>query len=109
MKLVFICSPFAGDMEGNAKRAQRYCRFAMMQGFAPFASHLHFPQFLDDTSPAEREIGINMGLAILEYCSELWAFGQKTSPGMAVEIEKAGQLGIPIRRFTTACEEVPET
>ncbi len=27
--LVFICSPFAGDIESNILRAQGYCRFAV--------------------------------------------------------------------------------
>ncbi|SHK56350.1 DUF7768 domain-containing protein [Paramaledivibacter caminithermalis] len=26
-KIVFICSPFAGDIEGNTERARRYGRF----------------------------------------------------------------------------------
>jgi len=109
MKLIFICSPFAGDMEGNTIRARRYCRFAMEQGHLPFAPHLLFPQFLDDTDPEERMQGINMGLSVLGYCSELWAFGPEPSPGMVVEMDWAGKLGIPIRRFTTSCKEVART
>ncbi len=27
-KKVFICSPFRGDMEGNARKAASYCRMA---------------------------------------------------------------------------------
>ena len=37
--LVFICSPYAGDMEGNARRAREYCRFAVAQNCIPLAPH----------------------------------------------------------------------
>jgi len=30
--LVYICSPFSGDTEGNIKRAQDFCRFALEKG-----------------------------------------------------------------------------
>ena len=56
--LVYICSPFAGDMERNTQRARRYSRFAVRNGAIPFAPHLLFPQFLDDGKPAERAIGM---------------------------------------------------
>jgi len=106
MKLIFICSPFAGDMEGNTVKARRYCRFALEEGHVPFAPHLLFPQFLDDTKPDERQAGIEMGLSVLEHCSELWCFGE-ISPGMAIEIDKAGNtLGIPVRRFDQNCREI---
>ena len=47
-KKVFICSPFRGDMEGNARKAAAYCRMACEQGFLPVAPHLLFPQFLNE-------------------------------------------------------------
>ena len=46
-KKVFICSPFRGDMEGNARKAAAYCRMACEQGFLPVAPHLLFPQFMN--------------------------------------------------------------
>ena len=30
--LVYICSPFAGDTEGNTQKARRYSRFAVKNG-----------------------------------------------------------------------------
>lgn len=56
--LVYICSPLAGDTEGNTQKARRYSRFAVRNGAIPLAPHLLFPQFLDDTKPAERAIGM---------------------------------------------------
>jgi hypothetical protein len=100
MKLIFICSPFAGDMEGNIVRARKYARFAMEQGHIPFVPHLLFPQFLDDADPAERKQGVDMGLSVLGLCHELWSFGSEPSPGMAAEIDWAEKLNIPVRRWT---------
>lgn len=104
--LVFICSPFAGDMEGNTKRAREYSRFAVSKDCIPIAPHLLFPQFLEETDPAGRELGISFGLVLQSMCREMWVFGDTVSKGMAVEIEKAGERGIPIRYFTDRCVEV---
>ena len=104
--LVFICSPFAGDMEGNAKRAQEYSRFAVLKNYIPIAPHLLFPQFLEETDPAQRELGISFGLVLQSMCREMWVFGDTVSKGMAVEIGKAKERGIPIRYFTEHCVEV---
>lgn len=37
--------------------------------------------------------------------SHKWVFGNRISPGMAVEIKKARRWNIPVRYFTTQCEE----
>ena len=61
--LVFICSPYAGDMEGNALRAREYCRFAVAQNYIPLAPHLYFPQFMEEGDPKQRSLGIWAGAA----------------------------------------------
>ena len=104
--LVYICSPFAGDMERNTQRARRYSRFAVRNGAIPFAPHLLFPQFLDDGKPAERAIGRFRGMVLLGKCEQLWVFGKTISTGMAAEIEKAEKRDMVIRYFTENCEEV---
>ena len=104
--IVFICSPFAGDIENNVKAARRYCRFAVEMGNIPFAPHLLFPQFLDDSDPKERELGLFFGVALMSKCAEVWVFGEKVSAGMAKEIEIAEKRGMRIRRFNSKCEEV---
>ena len=63
--LVFICSPFAGDIKRNVAAARQYCKFAVSKGNIPFAPHLLFPQFLNDGNLYDRETGMVMGLAIL--------------------------------------------
>lgn len=104
--VVYVCSPFSGDPVGNAEMASRYCRFAVDTGYAPFASHLFFPQFLDDGIPEERELGMFMAIIILTKCAELWVFGDRITKGMSQEIRKAESRNMIVRYFTTDCEEV---
>jgi hypothetical protein len=104
--VVYICSPFSGDMETNLANARRYCRFAIDRGCIPIAPHLLFPQFMDDSIQAERDLALRMNLILLTKCAELWAFGERVSKGMSIEIARAKRKGQPIRFFTDDCEEV---
>ena len=105
--IVYICSPFAGDTEKNVEAAKRYSRYAVDAGYIPIAPHLLFPQFLDDTNPKERELGLLFGNALLSKCAEMWVFGDRISEGMDAEIKRAVWKGHRIRYFSEACEEVP--
>ena len=99
--LIFVCSPYRGDMATNTQNARRYCRLVVEQGGIPFAPHLLFTQFLNEDKVAERRRGLWMGMEMLRLCDELWAFGEP-SEGMRMEIEQAGRLGIPVRRLYVA-------
>ena len=91
-KKVFICSPFRGDMKGNARRAAVYSRMACEEGYLPIAPHLLFPQFLNEGIEEERRLGIAMGMELLALCDEVWVFGEATE-GMAAEIASATEQG----------------
>ena len=60
---VVIESPYAGEVVRNVAFARNVCRYAVERGYAPTASHLLLPQFLNDGNPEERVAGINAGLA----------------------------------------------
>ena len=104
--IVYICSPYAGDVEVNVENARRYCRFAVDAGYIPIAPHLYFPQFMDDANPRERDLALFMDIVLLTKCAELWVFGDTVSKGMSIEIEKARRKGQTIRYFTENCQEV---
>lgn len=106
MPIVFICSPYAGDVDGNTKRAQSYSRFAADNGYIPFTPHLLFPQFLDDTNPRERDLGLHFGRAFLPKCAEVWVFGDRITSGMNAEIRQARRKGKRIRYFTEDLKKV---
>ena len=52
--VVYVCSPYSGNVEENVQNARRYCRFALENRTIPLAPHLLYPQFMDDNDPAER-------------------------------------------------------
>ena len=101
--LVYICSPFSGDISANIDRARRYSRFAVDSKAIPIAPHLLFPQFMDEST--ERELAVFMDMVLLGRCEEVWVFGSHISDGMATEIEKAKRKQIRIRYFTEDCKE----
>lgn len=104
--IVYICSPFAGDLEKNVVAARTYSRFSVEQGYIPIAPRLLFPQFLDDSDPKERELGLFFGNAIMSKCSEVWVFGSHISSGMEAEIKRAKWKNYRLRHFTENLEEV---
>ncbi len=101
--LVYICSPFSGDISGNIDKAKKYSRFAVDQKAIPLAPHLLFPQFMDEDT--ERELAVFMDMVLLGRCKEVWVFGSHISDGMAAEIEKAKRKQIKLRYFTEDCKE----
>lgn len=101
--LVYICSPFSGDVSGNIERAKKYSRYAVDSKAIPIAPHLLFPQFMSDD--AERELALFMDMVLLGKCEELWVFGELVTEGMSAEIAKAKRKNMKIRYFTEDCEE----
>lgn len=101
--LVYICSPFSGDVSGNIERAEKYSRYAVDSKAIPIAPHLLFPQFMSDD--AERELALFMDMVLLGKCEELWVFGELVTEGMSAEIAKAKRKNMKIRYFTEDCEE----
>ena len=98
-RLVYIASPYAGDIQSNVEFAKAACRFAVSQGATPLAVHLLYPQILDDRIPDERTAGIQMGLRVLRACDELWVCGDFISHGMQAELDAAKEWGIPVKQM----------
>lgn len=99
MKTVFVCSPLRGDVEKNIGIARELCRAAIMaEGVAPFAPHVFYTQFLDDSKPEERNFGMLAGIRFLRKCDEIWVFDVNGvfTEGMLKEIAEADRAGIPI-------------
>jgi hypothetical protein len=98
LPLIIVESPLAGHPHGPVKGLEfaRACcaDVARNYGCSVFASHLFYTQFLDDTNPTERVLGINLGLAlaaradIIRYYTN---FG--ISGGMQLSITTAAKWG----------------
>ena len=108
LPLVYVCSPYAGDIENNVKNAKAYSRYAVKENAIPVTPHLLYPQFMDDGNDAEREMAMHFNYVLLGKCTELWVFGGVVSRGMAREIGVAKKRRMKIRWFDDAMKEVNE-
>ncbi len=108
MPLVYICSPYRGEVKKNVLRAKRYSAFAVREEVIPITPHLLFPQFMDDDNPKERALAMRFNYVLLGKCKELWVFGEKITEGMDYEIQIAMKRRMKIRYFDTRCREVLE-
>ena len=101
--LVYICSPYAGDIEKNTYRARAFSRLAVEKKYIPIAPHLLCPQYLNEET--ERWLGLKMGIVFMGKCEEIWVFGDVISEGMVSEIDKAKRMRKKIRYFTDDLQE----
>ncbi len=104
--LVYICSPYSGNVETNTERAKKFCRFAVDKGQIPLAPHLMLSRFMDDSQ--ERDLIMFMDVVLLGKCKELWVLGDEITDGMRTEIETAKRRRQLIRWFNPDFEEVDE-
>lgn len=105
--LVYICSPYAGDVQQNTENARRYSRFALLRNTIPLAPHLLYPQFMNDSDPAERQLAQHkINYVLVGKCDELWVFGNVLSSGMEYEVSIAKKRRMKIRYFTDDLKEV---
>lgn len=87
--LIFVCSPYRGNIEANTAYAIRACKYVVKCGYIPIAPHLYFTRFLDDSDSYERNSGLEAGLELLSRCAGIWVFGEKVTEGMEKEISYA--------------------
>ena len=95
-RLVFLESPYAGDVIRNVAYAKACMFDSIQRGEAPFASHLLYAQagILDDTNVNEREAGIQCGLAWAEKAEATVVYMDLgVSPGMKRGIDAAKVCG----------------
>lgn len=95
---IYVASRYAGDVEANVAAAVEFCKYVIERKCIPVASHLLYPQMLDDNNPDERELGLMFGLSLLAVCDEVWCFGDvEASAGVQQEITEARRLGKMVR------------
>ena len=98
MRLVILESPYAGDIEANVEYARAAVRDSLARGEAPIASHLLYtqPGILRDEVLAEREWGINAGLAWRKVAEATVVYTDRgITKGMEYGIAAAQAQGIP--------------
>lgn len=119
MKRVLIESPFGTNPDGtradeatmarNVEYARRAMLWCLRQGYAPYGSHLLYPQCLDDSTPSERELGIQAGFAWGAAAELVIVFEDyRLTPGMLRGVERSNAAGQPIQHLTIGANEAVE-
>ena len=103
--LVYICSPFSGDIEGNKQKAAEFAHFAYKQGCIPLTPHLLFP-FMNEDNREERALALRMDIILMGKCQEVWVLSERITSGMSAEIEKATKRRQTVRYFSNDFVEV---
>ena len=106
---ILIESPLASPTETGLGLNQLYGRAALrdslLRGEAPMASHMLYAQryVLDDTNPAEREIGMLAGFSWLPMVDHVAVYIDRgISNGMREGISRAEALGLDIEERSLA-------
>lgn len=94
--LVILESPYRGQTLREDLRNVLYARRALKDcidlGEAPIASHLLFPQILNDHKPEERALGIEAGTAwfrVADYIIFYMDYGMSVGMKAALELAQA--------------------
>ena len=104
--LVYICSPYAGDVHLNTQRARKYSRFALKQNTIPLAPYLLYPQFMNIKDAGEQRLARHkISYVLVSKCDELWVFGSSISAEMEYAISVAEKRKMKIRYFTDELKE----
>src|SRR5215469_5295338 len=106
MILVYLESPFAGEIAVNLAYARACMADCLARGEAPLASHLLYTQegILRDDVPGERRLGIEAGFAWAMHAARTVVYVDRgLSSGVLGGIEAAQQAGrtIEFREFAT--------
>jgi len=108
-RLVIVESPYAtngGAPSDNGRTVDdnigyaRLCLYdCLKRGEAPLASHLLYPQVLNDANADERAWGLEAGLVWIAKADAVVGYVDNgISPGMAHAIVQAEAVGVPVER-----------
>lgn len=104
--LVYVCSPYRGNVDENIINARKYSRFTFDKKNIPITPHLLYPQFINDNDLFERNIAIHkINYVLIGLCKEMWVFGDVITEGMEREILIAKKRKMRIRYFSKDLKE----
>ena len=101
MRRVILESPLSGKTEvaelANVAYARACLYDCIKRGEAPLASHLLFPQILNDAKPEERATGMEAGFAWTPFADAVVVYADRgISKGMEMGVARAKLHNVPI-------------
>ncbi len=95
--LVFVASPFKGDIEKNKRYLKLALKDSIKRGECPYAPHAYLVDVLDDSNAHEREIGMKIGHEFLKRCDRIAVYQDLgISSGMNREMDIARLFSVDI-------------
>jgi hypothetical protein len=99
MLRVLIVSPYRGDTKTNLAYARAALLDSIERGEAPFASHLLYPQVLDDNDQVQRDLGLACEAAYMKVCHKVAVYiDLELSEGMESTVCRAVSEGVHVQR-----------
>jgi hypothetical protein len=115
MKLVYLAHPLSGDIAANLARAKRWLRWVLdlELPIAPIAPWIDIVEAWEQADAGKEDgylrwRGLEMDLAVVERCDEIWLVGGTISTGMALERERALKHHLRVNDLTFLGPEPPE-
>lgn len=113
MRVIYLAHPVgAATPEGvtaNLARAKRWYRWiAKNFNVSVVADWITGCEVFDDANQADRDHGLDMDIAAIERCDELWLVGGRISQGMGTERDAAEDFHLRIVDLTFLGEEPPD-
>ena len=97
MKFVYICTPYDGDANYNAKLQKAASKSAAMLEVVPLVPQLAFAPFMGGEDKAQRQLALWLRRESLRFCKELWVCAPEITPEMQGEIDLATRVGMTVR------------
>ncbi len=106
----YLAHPVGGDVPGNVARVLRWYKALTLAHPMRLYTIPWLPDVLafDDSNPAERAAGFDRNMKHLAAVEDIVLCGGRISAGMAVEVQKARELGLFVHDLTPLGEEPPE-
>lgn len=100
MKKIYVCSKLRGNIEQNQQNARLYCKVLAGEGDLPIAPHIYFTQFMNDNNEDQRKLALEFNTQLIDFCDEMYVFGDEISSGMQFEIDYAKERNKPVSYFS---------
>ncbi len=116
LRIVYLAHPFKQDPIQNTQRvkliSQTILKLSEERAFscfyAPLVPHLLLSVFNEEVNREIRPITEALSTALVRACDELWVVAPKISSGMRLEIQAAGDAGIPIKKWSEVLRLLPQ-
>jgi transcriptional regulator with XRE-family HTH domain len=93
-KIIYVASPYSGDVQANININSAYCRGVMAEGHLPASPHLALAFVDEDT---ERDAALDYCKNLIDICDEVRFYIENgKSAGMIEEEKYAREIGKPV-------------